>query len=195
MRKQAMGQALLACPFLCYDGTALAQSPMKSILSLDLGTTTGWALRSRDGSIVSGSQSFKPERFESGGMRILRFSRWLTKIAVEIVGCPPPCVNDAAAFRENTLIDQIVFEEVRRHIGTDASHVYGGLLGQLEMMAELRQIPCEGIPVGTIKKHATGKGNAGKPLMIAAMQGLGYNPVDDNEADALALLHYAIERY
>jgi hypothetical protein len=31
--------------------------------------------------------------------------------------------------------------------------------------------------------------------MIAAMQGLGYNPADDNEADALALLHYAIERY
>jgi hypothetical protein len=167
---------------------------MKSILSLDLATTTGWALRSRDGSIVSGSQSFKPERFESGGMRILRFSRWLTEIAVEIVDCPPP-FNDAAYFRENTLIDQIVFEEVRRHIGTDASHVYGGLLGQLEMMAELKQIPCKGIPVGTIKKHATGKGNANKLLMIAAMQGLGYNPVDDNEADALALLHYAIERY
>jgi len=50
----------------------LASSPMRSILSLDLGTTTGWALRSRDGSIVSGSQSFKPQRFEGGGMRYLR---------------------------------------------------------------------------------------------------------------------------
>ena len=166
---------------------------MKSILSLDLGTTTGWALRSRDGSIVSGSQSFKPERFESGGMRILRFNRWLTKVAVEIAEEPYSPLG--SQFTEKTLIDIIVFEEVRRHIGTDAAHVYGGLLGQLEAMAELRKIPCKGVPVGTIKKHATGKGNAGKPLMMAAMQGLGYNPVDDNEADALALLHYAIERY
>jgi hypothetical protein len=170
-----------------------ASSPMKSILSLDLGTTTGWALRSRDGSIVSGSQSFKPERFESGGMRILRFSRWLTQVAVETVGEPRPPLG--TEFIEKTLIDVIVFEEVRRHIGTDASHVYGGLLGQLEMMAELRQIPCKGIPVGTIKKHATGKGNANKLMMITAMQALGHNPVDDNEADALALLRWAIERY
>jgi len=27
------------------------------------------------------------------------------------------------------------------------------------------------------------------------MQALGHNPVDDNEADALALLRWAIERY
>jgi hypothetical protein len=27
------------------------------------------------------------------------------------------------------------------------------------------------------------------------MEHLGYKPADDNEADALALLHYAIERY
>ena len=175
-----------------------ASSPMKSILSLDLGTTTGWALRNRDGSIVSGSQSFKPERFESGGMRILRFSRWLTQVAVETVEEPRPPLG--TEFIEKTLIDVIVFEEVRRHggkkvTGTDASHVYGGLLGQLEMMAELRQIPCKGVPVSTIKKHATGKGNANKLMMITAMQALGHNPVDDNEADALALLRWAIERY
>jgi hypothetical protein len=32
-------------------------------------------------------------------------------------------------------------------------------------------------------------------MMITAMQALGHNPVDDNEADALALLRWAIERY
>ncbi len=47
------------------------------------------------------------------------------------------------------------------------------------------------MPVGTIKKHATGKGNAGKDLVIAAMTALGHVPADDNEADALALLHWA----
>ncbi|HIJ83048.1 MAG: plasmid and phage replicative helicase / plasmid and phage DNA primase [Magnetococcales bacterium] len=43
-----------------------------------------------------------------------------------------------------------------------------------------------------IKRHATGKGNANKTAMIAAMQAKGYHPGDDNEADALAILHWAI---
>ena len=46
---------------------------------------------------------------------------------------------------------------------------------------------------GTIKKHATGKGNAGKDDMIASVRLRGHTPVDDNEADALALLHWAVE--
>ena len=173
---------------------------MKSILSLDLGTTTGWALRGRDGSIVSGSESFKPQRFEGGGMRYLRFIRWLTEIAIDVDAVRSAPSTPSKAFilepdKEAVLLDQIVFEEVRRHAGVDAAHAYGGFMSQLTAFAERHAIPYEGVPVGTIKKHATGKGNAGKPLMMAAMQGLGYNPVDDNEADALALLHYAIERY
>ena len=51
-----------------------------------------------------------------------------------------------------------------------------------------------GVPVGTIKKHATGKGNAGKEAMIEAMQLLGHPVTDDNEADALALLHWALDQ-
>lgn len=42
-----------------------------------------------------------------------------------------------------------------------------------------------------IKKFATGNGNAGKPLMIECAQKLwGYDGKDDNEADALHILHY-----
>jgi hypothetical protein len=36
-----------------------------------------------------------------------------------------------------------------------------------------------------IKKDATGKGNAGKPVMIA--KAIGYKPEDDNAADAIHL--------
>ena len=147
-----------------------------TILALDLGTQTGWALTSRDGVISSGSQSFKPQRFEGGGMRFLRFKRWLT----DIKQC-----NDG--------IDQVVFEEVRRHVGVDAAHAYGGFMGQLTAWCEHHQIPYQGIPVGTIKKHATGKGNASKDEMVAAVRTRGHNPADDNEADAIALLHLAIE--
>ena len=149
-----------------------------TILALDLGTTTGWALVSRDGSITSGSQSFKPQRFEGGGMRFLRFKRWLT----DIKQCVEP-------------IDQVVFEEVRRHVGVDAAHAYGGFMGQLTAWCEHHQIPYQGIPVGTIKKHATGKGNAGKEDVLASVTARGHAPVDNNEADALALLHWAIQHH
>ena len=145
-----------------------------TILALDLGTQTGWALACRDGSITSGSQSFKPQRFEGGGMRFLRFKRWLA----DIKQC-----NDG--------IDQVVFEEVRRHVGVDAAHAYGGFMGQLTAWCEHHQIPYQGIPVGTIKKHATGKGNASKDEMVASVRVRGHNPTDDNEADAIALLYLA----
>ncbi|WP_299363825.1 hypothetical protein [uncultured Paracoccus sp.] len=50
-----------------------------------------------------------------------------------------------------------------------------------------------GVPVGTIKRHATSKGNAPKAAMIAAARARGFSPADDNEADAIALLLWAIE--
>jgi Holliday junction resolvasome RuvABC endonuclease subunit len=106
-------------------------------------------------------------------MRYVRFTRWLDEIAA---GAKLIC-----------------FEEVRRHAGTDAAHVYGGLMATLTAWAEIRGIPYEGVPVGTIKKHATGKGNANKEAMIAAAVARGYTPCDDNEADALALLHLTLE--
>ncbi len=148
---------------------------MNSILALDLGTHTGWALRSLDGSIISGTEHFKPQRFEGGGMRYLRFRRWLTEI------------KQAAGD-----IDAVYFEEVRRHAGVDAAHAYGGFLATLTAWCEHHQIPYQGVPVGTIKKHATGKGNASKDEMIASARARGFLPADDNEADALALLHWAI---
>ena len=51
-----------------------------NVLAIDLGTTTGWALRSNDDHITHGFVNFKPQRFEGGGMRYLRFKRWLTDI-------------------------------------------------------------------------------------------------------------------
>lgn len=146
------------------------------ILALDLGTTTGWALRSYDELTTSGTVSFRPGRFDGGGMRYLRFTNWLTELD-----------------RLSGPIAAIWFEEVRAHRGVDASHVFGGLLATLTTWAELHGVPYEGIPVGTIKKHATGRGNASKQDMIAAARARGFSPADENEADAIAILHWAIE--
>lgn len=149
-----------------------------TILALDLGTTTGWALRDRTGRITSGSQSFKPQRFEGGGMRYLRFGRWISEIQTSV-----------------SELQFLYFEEVRRHVSTDAAHVYGGFLATLTAWCEHHGIPYQGVPVGTIKKHATGKGNASKDEMMAAVRARGHVPADDDEADALALLHWAIQHH
>ena len=149
----------------------------KTLLALDLGTTTGWALSESSGHITSGSVSFRPQRFEGGGMRFLRFKRWLTEIKATV-----------------SHIEAVYFEEVRRHAGVDAAHAYGGFLATLTAWCEHHQIPYQGVPVGTIKKHAAGKGNAGKGEIIAAMQAKGHRVTDDNEADALALLYWAMDQ-
>ena len=149
---------------------------MTGVLALDLGTTTGWALRLPGGNIVSGTASFRPGRYDGGGMRFLRFHGWLDRTAA-----------DAGGFAV------VHFEEVRRHAGTDAAHTYGGFLATLGAWCERAGVPYGGVPVGTIKKFATGRGNADKAAMIAAMQARGFAPADDNEADALAILLHSIK--
>ncbi len=142
---------------------------MSSVLALDLGTQMGWALK-RDNHIMSGSEGFHTNRFCGGGRRFLKFVNFLEEL------------------NKTYPVETVYFEEVRRHIGTDAAHVYGGFLAHLTAWCEQREVPYEGVSIGTIKKHATGKGNANKQEMIDAAKEKGFTPVDDNEADALALL-------
>lgn len=147
-----------------------------AMLALDLGTSTGWALQAGDDFITSGTVSLKHTRFDGGGMRFLRFRRWLEQLDL-----------DAGP------IEVIHFEEVRRHVGTDAAHVYGGLLGVLTAWCEENLVAYQGVPVGTIKRFITGKGNADKAAVIAAVRAKGFFPADDNEADAIAILLWALE--
>lgn len=144
-------------------------------MALDLGTTTGWAIRGRQSDITSGTASFKTGRFEGGGMPFLRFKRWLTDLKATL-----------------GVIDAIYFEEVRAHKGVDAAHKYGGFVAHLTSWCEHHGIPYQGIPVGTIKKHITGKGNAPKESVIMAVKNKGFTPIDDNEADSLALLDFVL---
>lgn len=106
-------------------------------------------------------------------MRYLRFSQWLKEIKTHE-------------------FDAVFYEEVRRHSAVDAAHVYGGLMATLTAWCEDRSVPYTGVPVGTIKKHFTGKGNANKAVMQVTARARGYNPCDDNEADAIALGSYVL---
>ncbi len=154
----------------------IAENRHSVLLAIDLGTTTGWAMRLADGSIVSGTMAFRPGRYEGGGMRYLRFRSWLDEM-----------------HRQAPTLSAVYFEEVRRHAGTDAAHIYGGFLAHLAAWCEQKGLPYQGVPVGVIKRHVAGKGNADKQAMIAAVTSKGYRVTDDNEADAIAILLWAID--
>ena len=148
------------------------------VIGLDLGTKCGYAY-TNDGkvrSIQSGVADFSPRRDEGGGMRFLRFRRWLSEF-----------VHDP----EDTII---FFESVvpQAHRGGTAAHVYGGFLGILSEFCESRSIPFRGLPVATIK-HATGSGRSGKPAMLGAAF-TKFGPVDSEDAaDALWTLSLGLK--
>lgn len=151
-----------------------------NILALDIGTQMGWALGLRDGNLRSGSESFAARRSEGPGQRWLKFQAWLGQ-----------------QYREAGELQIIYYELVMAHgtkqnPNTIAAHVYGGFEAHLQAWADRNRVQLVGVGVGTIKKSATGKGNAKKEQVIAAMRARGHRVIDDNHADALALLEYAL---
>ena len=148
-----------------------------NILALDPATHMGWAYQSSDGkSHTSGVWDFSIRRDESGGMRLLRLEGKL-----------------------NELIDlgvDVVVYEAARHA---APHMAGALVvqselqGVIKLWCERNKVQYRGYSPSEVKKLATGKGNAGKPLVIAAAKAkLGYAGSDDNEADALWILQLGL---
>jgi Holliday junction resolvasome RuvABC endonuclease subunit len=144
---------------------------MPKIVALDLGTKTGYAY-TFDGKVhigMSGVADFTPSRHEGGGMRMMRFSKWLEEL-----------------LEGDDVI--LLYEEVASHKGTAAAHIYGGFLGILQTHCENNKIPYRGFPVGSIKKHATGRGNANKNDMIAHASRKFGRVESHDQADALWIL-------
>jgi Holliday junction resolvasome RuvABC endonuclease subunit len=143
------------------------------ILALDFGTSTGYAIE-KDGEILSGVKKLRHNRHASG-VRALDFYLWLNRVIREYG------------------IDRVYFERVYAHSGTEAAHLYGYFMHTLAAVCEELGIKCVGISVGTIKKFATGKGNASKEEMITAAKSRGFDPQTDDEADALAILFLGVK--
>jgi Holliday junction resolvasome RuvABC endonuclease subunit len=137
-------------------------------LALDLGTQTGYAIL-KDGQITIGTKKLRRGK-EASGVRALDFYRWLNQTIQEYS------------------IGQVYFERVYAHSGSEAAHLYGYFMYTLAAVCEELHVKCTGIPVTTIKKYATGSGRATKGEMMDFAKRRGFNPVDDNSADALAIL-------
>lgn len=137
-------------------------------LALDLGTRCGFAFSKPGVPVYSGSVSFAPRKGEGPGARFLKFRRFLTENFPEL--------------------DLLLYEEVRGHKATRAAQIYGGFEATVLAWAEARHIRYVGVHTGTLKRLTTGKGNAQKDEIIATIRLRGFDPADDNEADAIALL-------
>lgn len=143
-----------------------------NILALDLGSHLGYAILSNE-KIISGTKKLKNKTF---GQRFLDFLQWLYWTL------------------DQYEIGKVYFERVRRHLGTEAGHVYGAFMYILAAVCEAHQVPYEGCEVGEIKKYITGHGRATKDDVVKAVSNLGFSPADDNEADGISILLLAIAK-
>lgn len=145
------------------------------ILAIDPGTKMGWAI-GVDGNVIDhGAVNLTPKRNESKGMVYVRFRSWLTGMI-------------------NQGFDVVYFEEVRRHIGTDAAHRYGGLIAQIQEICVENDIEYSSVPVGKWKKHLTGKGSAHQSIYMAHVRHRGFTITTDDEAAAIGICLWCLDQ-
>jgi hypothetical protein len=154
-----------------------------NILAVDPGSKLGWAL-SMAGTIESGVEDFSLRRGESPGARFLRFRKWLADI------------TELCTRQTGQTLHLIAYEQPH-HRGGHATEVACGFSTRLqEHAAGTSGCECVSIHTATLKKRATGSGRAGKPEMIAAArERWSLEPTDDNHADALCILAWALDQY
>lgn len=139
------------------------------VLALDLGTKTGWA-RNYGAEPRSGVVKFKGK---SRGERFVELTDWLRQFNKSVY-----------------MANMIVFETPHMR-GGPATRSCVGFAATVEYFAALNGLTIDEYRPDAIKRFATGTSKASKEQMIEAARRHGYNPKDDNEADAIHLLRLA----
>lgn len=152
-----------------------------TILSLDMATTTGWALL-KGGKVTFGTftvkrtKGLKTRPDEHEGVEYLQFLRWINRQFEK--HAPSKVVAEESAGHWKSVI------AARKPLGMRAF---------LMAAAACYNTPVSLYTASQVKKYATGKGNAKKPAMIAsARQRYGVSVEDHNASDALHVLHYEL---
>lgn len=140
------------------------------VLGLDTGTSCGWAL-SVDGHVTSGVAVFPADKVRIG-LRPLAFKRFLVETKARAGGH----------------LDLVIYEKVWVHRSYKAAHVYGGFEALLTYWCEHHGIAYRSPGWQAVKKAATGNPHASKDEVVAGVRRWGFDPSNDDEADALALL-------
>ncbi len=119
-------------------------------LAIDPGSNCGWAYHDGTDVTASGVWPVKVARNESAGMRWMRLDGYL-----------------GDAIREYAP-DLLVYEQSAQQRGQAAKEVYGGIVAAIQRAGEAHGLDYATVHWATVKKHATGKGNASKRAMVIA---------------------------
>lgn len=148
------------------------------ILAIDPGTSCGFAIGDDQGAVVSGVWQLAPGRGESPGIRYLKLRGRL---------------NEALAAAGT--LDLVVFERSFQR-GQAAVHIHHGLVSHLESWCAENGIEHANVMATTLKKFATGAGNASKEDMRRiGLTRFSPASMDENEIDALWILEWAREQF
>lgn len=146
------------------------------LLCIDHGSRFGWTFVAADGSMRHGAESLPPAHGEDYGRLFNRWREWLRGM----IAIDRP--------------DVIWFERalVGEHSSQSAAIILIGMMAHTVEIAASKGIPWKHIGVSTIRKHFCGDGRAKKSDVGYHCRKLGIEVSDPNEADALALAHYAV---
>lgn len=176
------------------------------VLGLDLGTSCGYAFTyMKEGQrvdpaaleIALGQFDLSAGPYDSGAIRFVRLRQFLEVlqpdlVAYENVKYTPP--EKPTRFNANAIVAR----------AATPIEWFGALKATVSTWCEENKVPCCSFPIGTIKKRATGKGNANKSDIIAACNELFGSDMDaedyasagyDNIADAAFVCLLALEQY
>lgn len=161
------------------------------ILALDLGTKTGWALYDAYPKLPD------MPGITSGTWVLAKPAEVKRMRAADLDRC---CDIRAARLRECIVsvgpVDAIYFEDVTFSTTTLQTQMWGSLRAVVWLETSQALGPKGvAVPVATLKKFATGKGNADKAHMLEAAIKQGFKSIgaDDNEVDAWHLLQFALK--
>ena len=149
-----------------------------NLLALDLSLTrTGWATHH---SVLAGPHAtgtITPPKGMGGVERLI----WIRKSLTGLI----------------SLVELVVMEGYSYGVARgNALTQLGELGGVVRVLFHELGVPWVEVPPATLKKYATGKGNAGKAeVLVAAVRRLGYEGSDDNVADAMWLRAMALDAF
>ena len=149
-----------------------------NLLALDIATKTGFAVLKNSEIVSSGTINLKEKTGCSYGVRLLNFKSFIEKTIQE---------HD---------INVIAYERsAGRHIRPIQTQ--SELIGVFILIAQEKDIDYIAYSASEIKNSFTGKGNAKKQAMVdeAIKKHPKIKVVDDNHADALAIVEHHLKTY
>jgi hypothetical protein len=179
---------------------------LRLALGLDLGTTTGYALtyftpgkpyEPGARTTAFGQWDLSAGPYDSGAIRFVRLRQFLAEARPDIVFFED--VKYVPAETPNLINLTAILGRAAKSI-----ELFGAFKATLACWCEEHDVPCQGLPIGAIKKRATGHGGANKVAMIDACNRLFEAELDpegyessgvDNVADACFCMLLGVESY